>query len=67
LGSTGINFASWAEGFEAIGYSASVFPYVTTGYYIMVTILVIITAMIASIWPTRKALKLNPAEAVRAE
>lgn len=67
FGSTGINFASWAEGLEAVGYSSFVYPYVTTDFYITVTILVIITAMTASIWPTRKALKLNPAEAVRAE
>jgi len=67
FGYTGINFASWAEGLEAVGYSSFVYPYVTTNFYIIVTILVIFTAIIASIWPTRKALKLNPAEAVRAE
>lgn len=67
FGHTGINFASWAEGLEAVGYSSFVYPYVTTNFYIIVTILVIFTAIIASIWPTRKALKLNPAEAVRAE
>lgn len=67
LGHTGINFAAWAEGLEAVGYSAFVYPFVTTNFYILVTILVIVTAIIASIWPTRKALKMNPAEAVRAE
>jgi len=67
FGFTGINFASWAEGLEAMGYSSFVYPYVTTNFYIIVTILVVFTAIIASIWPTRKALKLNPAEAVRAE
>lgn len=67
LGQTGINFAAWAEGLEAVGYSAFVYPFVTVDFYVLVTILVILTAIIASIWPTRKALKLNPAEAVRAE
>lgn len=67
FGETGINFAAWAEGLEAMGYSSYVYPYVTTGYYAGVTVLVIITAVIASIWPTRKALKMNPAEAVRSE
>ena len=67
FGFTGINFASWAEGMEAMGYSSFVYPFVTTDFYVTVTILVFITALIASIWPTRKALKLNPAEAVRAE
>jgi ABC-type lipoprotein release transport system permease subunit len=67
LGKTGINFASWAKGLESMGFSSSVYPYVTTDFYITVTVLVFFTAIIASIWPTRKALKLNPAEAVRSE
>ncbi len=67
LGSTGINFASWAEGLEAINYSALIYPEVTNQFYIVVTILVIVTAVIASIWPTRKAIRLNPADAVRLE
>lgn len=67
MGNTGLNFSYWAEGMEAIGYSAFVYPVVTTGFYAGITILVILTAIIASIWPTRKALKLKPAEAVRIE
>lgn len=67
LGNTGLNFSYWAEGMEAIGYSAFVYPVVTPGFYIGITILVIFTAIIASLWPTRKALKLRPAEAVRME
>ena len=67
LGNTGINFASWAQGLEAMGYSAFVYPEVSNQFYFIVTILVIITAVIASIWPTRKALKLNPADAIRSE
>jgi len=65
LGKTGINFASWAEGLEAMGYSSYVYPVITNEFYVVVTILVILTAIIASIWPTRKALKLNPADAIR--
>jgi putative ABC transport system permease protein len=64
---TGINFAAWAEGFEALGFSAKVYPVVTAGNYMDITILVIITGIISSIWPARKALKLNPAEALRTE
>ena len=61
----GINFAAWAEGFEALGYSAHVFPVIETTFYIFLGIMVIIAAMLASIWPARKALKLQPADAVR--
>jgi ABC-type lipoprotein release transport system permease subunit len=67
FGNTGINFASWSKGLEAMGYSAFVYPFVSARFYVIITILVIITAIIASLWPTRKALKLNPAEAVRSD
>ena len=61
----GINFAAFAEGFESIGYSALIFPTVKTTFYISMGVIVIITAAIASVWPARKALKLQPAAAVR--
>lgn len=64
---SGINFASWSEGFEAMGYSALVFPVIETGFYFLLGIMVIIAAMLASVWPARKALALQPAEAVRDE
>ena len=66
-GITGINFAKWAEGYEAWGYSALVYPKLYTSFYFGMTILVIITAIISSVYPARKALKLNPAVAVREE
>lgn len=61
----GINFSAWAEGFEQIGYSAHLFPTLAYSFYVVLTIMVLITALFASIFPARKALKLNPAEAVR--
>ena len=61
----GINFAAWSEGFEALGYNAHVFPVIEITFYIFLGIMVIIAAMLASIWPARKALNLQPAEAVR--
>ena len=67
LGNTGIHFSTWGEGFEAIGFAAIVYPVVTPGFFIIITIMVIITAIISSIWPARKALKLNPIEALRTE
>jgi ABC-type lipoprotein release transport system permease subunit len=63
----GINFAAWAEGYEAYGYSALVYPTLYTEFYFGMTILVIITAIISSIYPARKALRFNPAEAIREE
>lgn len=64
---TGINFGMWAEGFEAIGYSAIVYPEMTVANYVIILSLVILTGIISSVWPARKALKLNPVEALRTE
>ena len=64
---TGINLARYAEGFEAFGYSARVFPEISAGFFGIVTILIIITGVLASVYPALKALKLNPVDAIRAE
>jgi putative ABC transport system permease protein len=66
-GNTGINLAQAAEGFEALGYSAIVYPKISAGFFGIVTILIIITGILSSVYPAMKALKLNPVEAIRAE
>ena len=67
LGKTGIHFSSWGEGFEAIGFAATVYPVITPSFFMIITVMVIVTAIISSVWPARKALKLDPAEAIRTE
>jgi putative ABC transport system permease protein len=67
LEKTGIHFSTWGEGFEAIGFAATVYPVITPLFFVIITILVIVTALISSIWPARKALKLIPVEALRTE
>lgn len=64
-GRVGIDVSSMAEGLEAIGYSAITFPSLDPYKYVQITILVLITAIIASIYPAIKALKLDPAKAIR--
>ncbi len=65
FGRVGINISSLAEGMESVGYSAISYPVLEPYRYIQITILVILTGIIASIYPAIKALKLNPSESIR--
>jgi ABC-type lipoprotein release transport system permease subunit len=64
---TGIDLSQYSEGFGALGYSAKVYPQISAGFFVIVTVLIIITGVISSIYPAQKALKLNPLEAIRTE
>lgn len=62
----GIDFsAQLGEGMEAIGYATVVYPEMGLEYYILITFLVIVTAILSSIYPALKAIRLKPADAVR--
>jgi putative ABC transport system permease protein len=63
----GINFLQYAEGMEAFGYSAHIFPEVNAIFFFMMTVMVIVTGILSSVYPAMKALKLNPVEAIRTE
>lgn len=63
----GINFEQYAEGMEAYGYSAHVYPEIGTGIFVMGTVLIIITGIVSSVYPAIKALRLNPVDAIRTE
>lgn len=63
FGKAGINLAGAA--YEDYGFSTVIYPYLEFSSYMDVTLMVIMMSVVASIYPARKALKLNPAEAIR--
>jgi len=67
-GNTGIDLSAlYKEGLEAIGFSAMVYPTIGVDSFFQILFLVILTGILASIYPAMKALKLNPAEALRVD
>ena len=64
-GSVGVDVSSLAEGLESVGYSAISYPELEAIRYVYMTIMVLITGIVASIYPAIKALKLHPVEAIR--
>ena len=66
-GKTGINLMKYSEGMEAMGYSAHLYPTIDAQFFITTTILIVLTGIISAVYPARKALKLNPVEAIKGE
>jgi len=66
--SNGIDLsAMYGDGLAEMGFSAVLTPVIGAREYLMIVALVLATGILASIYPARKALKLNPVAALRAE
>lgn len=55
------------DSIKDFGFETIVYPQLEADFFIMLTILVILTAFFTAIYPALKALKLNPARAVQSE
>jgi ABC-type lipoprotein release transport system permease subunit len=66
FGRHGINLSAVAKGLESLGMGARVFTKLPFAMYVDITLMTLSVALIAAVIPARRALKLNPAEAVKA-
>ncbi len=62
-----IDLSMWAQGYEQMGYDSYVYLSLDPIMLVNVTILVIITGVIAALYPAYKALRNDPADALRIE
>jgi putative ABC transport system permease protein len=61
----GISLARFSEAYSNFGYSSMVYPNINIKEIIIMLLMVIVTAIIAALFPAARALKLKPAEAIR--
>jgi len=64
-GKEGIDISMVAKGFASLGYSSVMHPVLELSDYMEVIAMVMLTGIVASIFPTVRALKMKPAEAIR--
>jgi ABC-type lipoprotein release transport system permease subunit len=65
FGKYGIDLSSVAAGLESLGIGSRIFTYLPTDLYFTITLMTLLVALLSAIIPARRALKLNPAEAVK--
>lgn len=61
----GIDLSSLSKGLSGFGFSTMVYPFLENSAYVKIVIMVIITGLLSSLVPSKRALKLNPSEAIR--
>ena len=67
LNATGLNMSQFSQGMEALGYPSLIYPSVDFASYVKITVMVMLTGVLAAIYPALHAIRLKPAEAIRKE
>ncbi|MDH5598441.1 MAG: FtsX-like permease family protein [Cyclobacteriaceae bacterium] len=65
FGHVGIDLGIIGQAMEQMGYATVIYPTLESEHYYNVIFQVVIVAIIGSLYPAKKALKLNPIEAIR--
>ncbi|WP_138431596.1 ABC transporter permease [Fodinibius saliphilus] len=65
LGTIGIDLSAFAEGLNAYGMDTVIYPDLDAVYYLNITLLIGIAAILSALYPAWKTLKLKPVEAIR--
>ncbi len=61
----GIDLSVFAEGLNAWGMPAQMYPVLPLYFYFILIVMIIVTAIVGAIYPSIKTIKLRPAEAIR--
>lgn len=62
---TGINFSRFSDVYSSFGYSSIIYPSLTSRQFVIIMLLVLLTALFSALFPARRALQLNPAESLK--
>jgi len=65
LSKTGINMSAWSDGLKEFGMSELIYPSIENSLYVQLATAVVITAIVASLYPAYKAVSLRPVDAIR--
>jgi len=61
----GINLTAFASAMNSYGFGTTIYPSLPPVYYLNITLLIAIAALLSSLYPAWKTLQLNPVEAIR--
>jgi len=67
LGQTGLDLYFWKDVYASIGYSSVIYPVIGLKTLLLTTLMVMVTGIVSALYPSFKALRLNPAEATRTD